>query len=260
MSTCARNLPQHFNGCTCTPGAAGVASGEALGVALMEHDSSPYADLSAMAVLDAIAEAKRTGKPALVAHPSVNRIDLDEQRTGSMAGDYSVGAEPSIRYTWATGNDDEPFITVTETAWVSARLELDEPDPAADGNHDLDYEAWEAAKESHEMWEADRDNPTCDCSLSSGLKGFGKDPAKCRVHGNPPLPEEPPSVAYAREDMTEWISHFDPNEPGSTEIRSEYEHGDGSAVTFSSLVSAESAARAHLKSLDPSKYSPENWK
>jgi hypothetical protein len=253
---CPRNLPQHFNGCTCAPSVA--ANSEATGIDLQ---SGAYADLSAMAVLNAIAEAKRTGKPALIAHPVPDRIDLDEQRTGSMAGDYSVGAEPSIRYTWATGDDNEPFITVTETAWVSARLELDEPDPALDGgNHDLDYEAWEAAKETYEMWEADRDDRTCDCSVSSGRKGFGKDPAKCRAHGSPPLPEEPPSVVYAREEMTEWISHFDPNEPGSTEIRSEYEHGEGSAITFSSLVSAESAARAHLKTLDPSKYAPENWK
>ncbi len=56
--------------------------GEENGVQL----SDPVA-FSAGAVAAAVAEAKRIGKPVLIEHPSGNRLDLDEHRFGSMAGD-----------------------------------------------------------------------------------------------------------------------------------------------------------------------------
>lgn len=66
-----------------------------------------------------------------------DQYDPDESRSSSMCGDYSIGAEPSNRITWATGDPAEPYITVDEYYYITARRDSD--------TSDLDHDDWQEA-------------------------------------------------------------------------------------------------------------------
>lgn len=177
------------------------------------------------AVHTATLKARLTGEPVLVEHEKLARIgyDADENSHGSFCGDYSIGAEPSNQATWALGDDAAPFVTVTETHYVTARL---------DGAHDdLDYTDWEEASYRRRVWDE---------------KGeWGQQIA--RDAGE----EEPPKVWYGVNSIIEIIVHSDVTDPGGSEVNSEYEYGDGSATFYADLDDAEQYARSRACDFDP---------
>lgn len=184
--------------------------GEA-GVALAEPDG--YINIA-----EAIAEAKATGKPVRVAHTDGNRFDNGVGNTA--CGDYSLGAEPSVTATWATGRDDEPFITVDHYAFVvafetSTGKELDD--------HDLD----EAYDENERAVEA------------------GEDP--------------PNSVRLGINTMTMWTAHTKLDAAGDTEVRSNVEYDTGRELRYTDVAAAESNAHQQILSEDFEHFHPENF-
>ena len=226
---------------------------EAGGVDLLPASAG---DFDPAVVAAAIERAKSTGRPAYIEHPTPGQIDLDETGTNCMAGDYSVGAEPSVRYTWATGDDAEPFVSVTTTSWVSARLD--------GADNDLSYDDWQEVTARLER--ADEADAQADGIYNgiSTLTDNERERANLDIDRLRRLAagirEEEGVLRYAREEMTEWITHTDVNDPGSSEVRSEYEHGDGSSTTFDTLADADAASRRHVEWLQPGMYAPENYK
>lgn len=173
------------------------------------------------AVAAAVAKAKVTGRPVAIPGVEHNGFMAED---GHSCGDTSLTIEPSNRQTWATGNDQEPFISVTSTSYVVARLN--------DGDRDLDYDDWVDHLRAVKR-EQDR---------------VGGDPAALGT------------VRYAVENRTEWVAHHVVDEPGGTEIRSDYTYEHGSALNYLSLATAEAVAQNTARNEDWTHYAPENWK
>lgn len=205
---------------------AASEKGAASGVALTEADPNRHPQ-----VLAAVAKAKRTGAPVLL--PDIDGVTgpaFDDGEHGGTCGDYSVGKEPSMRFTWATGNDDIPFVSATTTYWVSARSAHRDGDIV-----DLEADEVDEAVAARREWED-------------------------QVETSSTVPPKVPQVRFAVEEAIEWLAHTDVADPGGTEINSHYEAGEGDALTYSSLEAAERRATGLAKSERAERYSPENWK
>lgn len=147
----------------------------------------------------------------------------DDGTTGSVCGDYSLGAEPSNRAVWQVGPDR--FVTVTETYFVTGRRDSD---------------AW------------DLDPNDVDDALAA-VAAWDETPEDDRT-GDAPEP-----VRFSVDGQTEWILCTDPDDPGGTEITSDYEYDAGSVLYYETVESAEREARRLARAFDPADYSPEYW-
>lgn len=218
-------------------------------------------------VLAAIAAAKADGKPVRINdHAMPGSYFADGQNYGanfdpgvnsSVCGDYSLGDEPSNRATWATGNDDEPFISVTETAYVIARRDGDD--------HDLSYDDWTetaARLERAEQADAEADGiyPGIEHLTDNDRARANLDIDRLRRLAAE-IREEEGTVRYGVESATEWVAHTEYDDPGGTESRSDYQHEAGDARYFDSLEAAGAVATSRVSNPDWDRdYSPENWK
>lgn len=169
-------------------------------------------------VAAAIAQARETGEPVLISHP--DGFQYDDGAGGCTAGDYSISIEPSVRATWATGRDDEPFISCTETAYVTAM-------DRNDNNRELDYD-----------------------DLAEAIKAN----AEARESGL----EAPHDVAFSRDFQTGWSAHTDLDDVGGSEVRADYEHQTGDLYYYT-VEDAEAAARNSVKSETFEDHHPEYW-
>lgn len=199
---------------------AGVPTGGQFTTSPRPEGALALASPNQVAIDAAVAEAKRTGRfvPVL----GIGHDEVDPGQHGSSCGDTSLGVEPSRRRTWATGSDDEPFATVTETFYVIGRRDGE--------NHDLDYDAWNEAR----------------AEVDAGT--IRDDGFSARIH-------------YGVERQTDWIAHTDADDPGGTEVRSECAYAAGSAISYTTLERAEGAARGSARHINWERdYAPENWK
>lgn len=179
------------------------------------------------AIQACVDQAKATGQPVLIPESTlgVGTLWLDENGSGSnLNGDYSIGAEPTCAHTWATGNDEAPFITITEQTYVVARFE--------GGDNEL---SWDEMNEGHE-------------DLAAWEK-MSEDERQARLTDNDP----PKKLLYGVEQTTEILIHRDATDPGGSEINSEYERQDGYPTFQHSLEDAERVARRLVKT-DPDLY------
>ncbi len=171
---------------------------------------------------------------------------------------YSIGAEPTVTFTWATADTRAPFLTVTDVAWVSARV-------GNDGN-DLDYQEW--VDVTAQLDRADEADEQAD-GIYRGIDSLAdNDRARANLDIDrlrrlaAGIREEAGQPRYYTEFLSQWISHDDPNDPSGTEIESMVERGEGADdpnVGHATREAAEAACRKELAALNPDDYSPENW-
>ncbi|KQP62882.1 hypothetical protein [Nocardioides sp. Leaf285] len=183
-------------------------------------------------VLAAIAEAKATGSPVLIDNAATTGdYDPDAEGVGvGVGGDCSLGAEPSNRLTWAIPDDERPFVSITQTAFIVGRRDSD--------LYDLDYSDWQEATKAFEEWCAKPEHERRAIEeLDEG--------------DSIPLP-----VRYAVEDLTEVVTHTDIADPGGTEVDYTHERGSGSGLTYDSLAAAEAVARGRMRSMNPAHFNP----
>ena len=173
----------------------------------------------------------------------------DPMGTETMCGDTSVGAEPSIQYTWATASAAAPYVTTRIHGYVEAHY------TDADGERrqlqpGVDHlEAQEDRDARHAAWKVQNDR------MAERFKrggSWGDAGHREWVEHQ----ETEPQIDYSLATMAETITHHDPSDVGGSLIDYSFECDTLERRVVHSLPDAETALRAHLKGLRRDRIDP----
>ena len=159
-----------------------------------------------------------------LARPVLLRDGYDPGVASSACGDHSLTDEPCAYAVWAMPEDyDTRYVAVQVWYYVTAHVL---PSDGADEIRDLDYSDW------HEIKSDESED------------------------GHPDVP----NLRYAVRCQTMWIACNDADEPGSSEVRSDYQDEDVSASWIHDVDQALRNAQNRAHGEDWSNYDPENFR
>lgn len=176
-------------------------------------------------------------------------VELDENGTETASGDFSIGREPSIRYTWATGDDDRPFMSTTVRAHVEATY--------TNGEGVLCH----LTSKTREQVSQEIAARYIDWEIEHGRldrvyrNAAGKDAQQKAYRARNAHLRTAPVINYSVRAQTETIGHHVAEDVGGSLIDHHYARGE-IAADLTTLHDAEHRAVAHIRGIGPDRARP----